>query len=81
MKAKTILTAALLGASNFAAANGGLGIDSVEQHMNASNWTNTQASQQEIIVQAPLDQFQNYVADEMTVVDTNKFKQNYDGQS
>lgn len=81
MNTKTIATAALLAASNIAAANGGLNIDSVEQHMNAGNWKNTQASQQEIVVQAPLGQFQNYVSDEITVVDTNQLKQSYDGQS
>ena len=81
MNAKIILPTALLAASNIAAANGGLAIDTVAKHMNAGNWTNTQANQQEIIVQAPLDQFRNYIADEITVVDVNKFKQNYDGQS
>ena len=81
MKAKAIVTTVLLAASNFAAANGGLGIDNVEQHMDAINWADTQANQQEIIVQGALDRFQDYAAGEVTVVDVNQLKQAYDGQS
>ncbi len=81
MKAKLVATAALLAASNFAAANGGLGIDNVDQHMGAIDWVATQAAQPEINVQGPLDRFQDYVAEEVTVVDVNQFKHNYDGQS
>ena len=81
MKAKIVATAALLAASNFAAANGGLGIDNVDQHMGAVDWVATQATQQEINVQGPRDRFQNYIAEEEIVVDVNQFKQNYDGQS
>ena len=81
MKAKVLATTALLAAANFASANGGLAIDTVKQHMNADNWADTQATRQEIIVQAPLDRFQNYTADEIAVVDVNQLKQDYDGQS
>ena len=81
MKAKILTTAALLAASNFAAANGGLGIDNVDQHMGAIDWVATQVVQQEINAQGPLEQFQNYVAEDVTVVDVNQLKQNYDGQS
>ena len=81
MKAKAIVTTVLLAASNFAAANGGLGIDNVEQHMNAINWADTQANQQEIIVQGALDRFQDYTAGEVTVINVNQLKQAYDGQS
>ena len=81
MKAKAIVATALLATSGLAAANGGLGIDNVDQHMNAINWANTQANQQEITVQGPLDRFQDYTANDVAVVDVNQFKQNYDGQS
>ena len=81
MKAKFLATAVLLSTSNFVAANGGLGINDAEQHMNAVGWANTQADQQELVVQGPLDQFQAYISDQVTVVDANQFKQNYDGQS
>ena len=81
MKAKILTTAALLAASNFAAANGGLGIDNVDQHMGAIDWVATQVVQQEINAQGPLEQFQNYVAEDVTVVDVNQLKLNYDGQS
>lgn len=81
MKARILTTAALLAATNFAAANGGLGIDNVDQHMDANDWVATQATQQEINVQGPLDRFQNYATEEVTVVDVNQLKQNYDGQS
>ena len=81
MKAKAIFATALLATSGIAAANGGLGINNVEQHMNAINWANTQANEQEIVVQGALDRFQNYENSEVTVVDVNQFKQSYDGQS
>ena len=81
MKARIATTAALLAVTNFAAANGGLGIDNVDQHMDAINWAATQAKQQEFTVQGPLDRFQSYVTDEVSVVDVNQLKQNYDGQS
>ena len=81
MKAKVLATAALLAASNFAAANGGLNIDTVAEHMNAINWVTTQTDRQEIVAQGPLDQFQSYSAEQRAVVDVNQLKQNYDGQS
>lgn len=81
MKAKAIVTTVLLAATNLAAANGGLGIDNVEQHMNAINWADIQTNQQEIVVQGALDRFQDYAAGEVTVVDVNQLKQTYDGQS
>ncbi len=81
MKAQLTATAVLIAVSNFAAANGGLAIDSVEQHMNANDWVATQADQPNIAVQGPLDRFQDYVDREITVVDVNRLKQNYDGQT
>lgn len=82
MKAKGLLTAVLLTVSNFAWANGGLSIDNVEQHMNANNWINTQANRPEITAQGPLDQFQVVMPErKRSLVDTNKLKQAYNGQS
>ena len=43
MNVKALLAAVLLAATNFAwAGAGGLSIDNIEQHMNASNWAQTQ---------------------------------------
>ncbi len=81
MKAKTIVATALFAATNIAAANGGLSINNIGQHMNANDWEATQAIELEINVQGPLDRFQDYVVDAVTVVDVDQFKQNYDGQS
>ena len=81
MKVKVLASTALLAISNFAAANGGLNIDNVTEHMNAVDWVNIQAERQEIAVQGPLDRFQDYTANTVDVVDVNQFKQNYDGQT
>lgn len=80
MKAKALVTLALFTASSYAAASG-LGIDNVEQHMNATNWVNTQADPANVNAQGPIDQFENYVSDNVVIVDVDRFKQNYDGQS
>ena len=80
MKAKALVTIALFAASGYAAA-GGLGIDNVDQHMNADNWVDTQANRATVNVQGPIDQFENYVAERALIVDVNRLKQNYDGQS
>ena len=82
MKAKALLTAVLLAATNFAWAQGGLSLDNVEQHMNANNWANTQAATPKIVVQGPIDQFDVVTPDRgRALVDTNKLKQSYDGQA
>lgn len=82
MKAKLLITALLLAASNFALAQGGLSIENVEQHMNASTWVSTNTDRAQIVVQGPIDKFE--AADQAVnrdLVDTNKFKQAYNGQS
>ena len=82
MKAKVLTTALLLAASNFALANGGLSIDNVEEHMNADVWVNTVTDRAEIVVQGSIDKFET--TDQVSnrdLVDTNKFKQAYNGQS
>ena len=80
MKAKALLTAVLLAATNFAWAQGGLGIDNVGQHMDADNWSDTQASRGEIVVQGSIDNF-DVKAPRSNFVDTNTLKQNYSGQA
>jgi len=78
MKAKVLLTAVLLAATNFAWASGGLSIDSVE----ANDYISAENSQPEIVAQGPIDQF-DVVAPgrEDHLVDTNRLKKSYDGQS
>ncbi len=79
MKTKTLLTAALLAASNFALAQGGLTIDNVEAHMNANNWVATQTERQEIVVQVPIDKYDVTLPNRnREIVDTNKLKQSND---
>lgn len=82
MKAKALLTAVLLAATNFAWAQGGLTIDNVEQHMDADNWVATDTARSEIVAQGPIDQFEVVAPSrDDYLVDTNQFKQSYDGQS
>ena len=82
MKAKALITAVLLTASNFAWANGGLSIDNFEQHMNADNWADTQTDRPEIAGQGPVDKFDVELPKQDTYfVDTNKLKHNYDGKA
>ena len=81
MKAKGLVTVVLFAATNFAWAQGGLGIDNVEQHMNASNWIDTQTNRTEITAQGPLDKFQVVLPESKpTLADTNKLKHAYDGR-
>ncbi len=78
MKAKVLITAVLFAATNLASANGGLSIDSVE----ANDYMSAENSQPEIVAQGPIDQFEVVTPDRnRTLVDTNQFKQSYDGQS
>ena len=82
MKAKALLTAVLLAATNFAWANGGLSIDNVEQSMNANNWVATDTARPEIFAQGPIDKFDVAVPGrDDYLVDANLLKQSYDGQS
>ena len=78
MKAKALLIAVLLAATNFAWASGGISIDTVE----ASDFVSTNNSQSEIVVQGPIDQFDVALPSrKREIVDTNKLMQAYDGQS
>ena len=81
MKTKAFLTVALLAASNFAFA-GGLGIDNAEQHMGVSDYVSFDTSRPALSVQGPIDQFNVEAQNEDNyIVDTDRFKHNYDGQS
>ena len=77
MKVKTLVAVVLFSTSSFASANGGLGLGNTEQHMNADNWVNTQATSSAIAVQAPVDKFKVNTR----VIMTNKevLKHSYDG--
>ncbi len=78
MKAKVLITDLLFAATNFASANGGLSIDSVE----ANDYMSAENSQPEIVAQGPIDQFEVVTPDRnRTLVDTNQLKLSYDGQS
>ena len=81
MKAKALITATLLAFTNFAWAQGGLGIDNAEQHMGANENLSANNSRPEIIVQGPTDKFDVVVpARNRALVDTNTLKQSYNGQ-
>ena len=75
---KAIVTLALLVISGTTFA-GGLGIENVQQHMNANDWVSTQADQQRIISQGSIEKFESYTQDE-TMVDTNKLRHSYQGK-
>jgi len=82
MKAKGLLTAVLLVATNFAWAQGGLSIDNVAQHMNSNNWINAQTEGPEVVAQGRTDKFNVEIPTrKRELADTNKLKQSYDGQS
>ncbi len=76
MKAKALLTAVLLAATNFAWAQGGLSIDNAE----ATGYMSTDNSQAEVVVQGPIDKF-DVDTPRSNFVDANTLKQNYDGQA
>ena len=75
MKAKALLTAVLLAATNFAWAQGGLSIDTAQ----ATDYEARDNNRPEIVVQGPLDNF-NAEARKF-IVDTDKLKQDYNGQA
>lgn len=82
MKSKAFLTTVLLAATNFAWAQGGLSLDTVEDQMQVNNWTATETAGPEIVTQGPIDQFENYESDQADYfVDTDKLQQGYNGQS
>ena len=82
MKAKGLLTAVLLVATNFAWAQGGLSVDNVEQHMNANNWANTQTEGPKVAGQGSTDKFDvELPSRERDLADTNKLMHAYNGQA
>ena len=78
MKAKALLTAVLLAATNFAWAQGGLGIGQVEKHMDADNWVQTEAGRDYIMTKGPIDKFE--VEAPRVIVDTDQFKNSNNGR-
>ena len=82
MKSKALITAVLLAATNFAWAQGGLSLDTVEDHMQVNDWTATETAGPKIVTQGPLDQFENYESEQAEYfVDTDRLQQGYSGQS
>ena len=82
MISKSLCTITIFAFSNIIWASGGLSIDSVDKHMNTSGWITTKSERTKITTQAPVDRFNvNLGVHQEYFVDTNKFKQNYDGQS
>jgi len=82
MKTKALAIAILLAATNFAWAQGGLGIDNVEQHTNANQSIDTNSDRPNIEAQGPIDKFDVVLpARDKNLVDTNQLKQSYNGQA
>lgn len=75
MKVKAILTAVLLTVTNFVWASGGLSIDNVK----TTNFESNDNHRPEIVVKGPIDKFNVQTRD--VVVNKNKLRQDYDGQS
>ena len=79
MNVKALLAAVLLAATNFAwAGAGGLSIDNIEQHMNASNWAQTQTERDYNFTEKPINKFA--VDAPRALVETDKFKNSNNGQ-
>ena len=81
MKIKQALPIAAFFVVTSASASGGLSINDAEQSMNADNWVSTHTVQTEVYGQGPIDAFNNYVDQEREVVETDSFRQDYDGQA
>ena len=59
MKAKALLIAVFLAATNFAWQQGGLDINNAEQHMNASTWAQTQTEREYTFTEKPIDKLRS----------------------
>ena len=81
MNTKSLLPLAILFAATAASANGGLGINTVDQHMNAAQWVQTSNAVPQVSAQASIEQFNAYDKARQQMVDTESFRQDYDGQS
>jgi len=82
MNSKALLTAILVASTNIALANGGLNIDNVGTHMNATQWSDTNGDRPEIVAQGPIEQFEVTLSNrDKFVVNTNKLKQSYNGKA
>jgi len=74
---KKLLPLAVLVVASTASANGGLSIDTVEQHANADQWQQTNSVTVEIVTQAPVDKFNAYKSNTQSVVDTDALRQDH----
>lgn len=74
---KKLLSLVALIAASTASANGGLSIDTVEQHGNADQWQQTNSVAIEIVTQAPVDKFNAYKSNTRSVVDTDALRHNH----
>lgn len=82
MDAKVVVIGLLAFLSNTVWASGGLSLDNVEQHMNAKCWIATESVQQKIVSQGPIDRYEVKLPNRTNdLVNTNQFKQSYDGRS
>ena len=81
MNIKSISALAIFLASTAASANGGLSIDSVNEHMDAQNWVNISGERSVINTQAPVDAFTQYQSESQAMVNADTLQQSYDGQS
>ena len=81
MNTKSFLPLAILFAATAASANGGLGIDNVDKHMNSTQWFQTISEAPQVNAQGPLEQFNAYEKANQQTVNTESFRQDYDGQS
>ena len=81
MNTKSLLPLAILFSATAASANGGLGVDNVDQHMNSTQWVQTISEAPQIRTQGPLEKFNAYEKASQQTVDTESFRQDYNGQS
>ena len=82
MKTKLLLTAALLAASSFAMASGGLSIHNVEQHMVDTDYVSTNTDRAKLSVPGNTEKFDvTAPSSDQYIIDTNQLKQSYDSTS
>ncbi len=74
---KKLLPLAALVVASTASANGGLSIDTIEQHGNVDQWQQTNSVAVEIVTQAPVDKFNAYKSNSKSIVDTDALRHNH----
>ena len=78
---KKLLPLVALFVSTAATANGGLNIDTIDKHIDTTQWVKTSSVKTEVTPQASVVKFNAYMNDEKQVVDTDVLRHNYNGQS